>query len=150
MRSSLLVPSALPRILAGQHKGAGRVGRRIDELLCRNLCRNPPIPTRIGGYRVVSFSINSQTTDHGQRCMNTGESCLSNSFVVAWCFLQRRTVTAEAAGSNPPSFTFIYYSAASESNKPVACHNGTMILVQVAFVKTVSEPLELEALEICF
>ena len=68
--------------------------------LCRNLCRNPRIPTHVACSRVVSLGYKwmVRTTSKPHEIASASRS---RSFVVARCFLRQRTVTAEAAGSSP-------------------------------------------------
>jgi hypothetical protein len=55
---------------------------------------------------------------------------------------------ADVLGSNP--IVYFRYSTARESNKEVACHEGRAFLVHLGCVKTVSEPLRLDPMEIGF
>jgi len=69
--------------------------------LCRELCLNPRIPTRVAWHSSVSFAITSGEGKSAQTDMNTSDSCHSDSFGIARRFCRQRTVTAEAAGSSP-------------------------------------------------
>jgi hypothetical protein len=51
--------------------------------LCRNLCRNPPIPARLAGSRVVSLGINRGAGNSHQTRVDIAFPCYSDFFDVA-------------------------------------------------------------------
>ena len=95
-------------------RGGPREGARSrfrTKELCRDLCRNPSIPARIVRVCGLSLGNTREEGNHERTRMNAGAESYLRSFSVARCFLQRRTVTAEAAGSvpsSPPFFSVVW------------------------------------------
>ena len=84
-----------------QGGGAFPWGAAWDPYLCRDLCRNPAIPTHVERSRLMSLALMCGMWDSAQTLMNTAPPHLFVSLSVARLFRQQRTVTAEAAGSSP-------------------------------------------------
>src|SRR3974377_877470 len=73
----------------------------VQGSLCRDLCRNPPIPTHVGRSRTMCLGSNLQSENNHQPRMNRAHSYRAVSFQIVWSLIRQRTVTAEAAGSSP-------------------------------------------------
>ena len=85
--------------------------------LCRDLCRNPAIPTRVVWSRIVSLDSECGAGNSGQTGTNTSSTCRLPSLAVARRFLRQRTVTAEVAGSSPVVPAIFYKSFRTEHRK---------------------------------
>jgi hypothetical protein len=80
------------------------------ENLCRDLCRNPSIPARIGPSHVVSLGIKRVAATSDQTRMNTAPLCYSDFFGVAWSRTGLRFDTVEVWGSSPHVPTISFYT----------------------------------------
>jgi len=81
-------------------QSAGFRADRHNRILCRNLCRNPPILAHIPPVRSVSLRITFEAGNLDRTRMNTGSRCYSRFFGVAPSSTGERFDTVEVRSSS--------------------------------------------------
>ena len=106
------------------HRGPGWARVLVTGSLCRDLCRNPSIPTHLGRCRCGPLGYRCRVGNSGQTRMNTAHPHHSLLLSLIRLLHLQRTVTAEAAGSSPVVPAIHSKEVASTSAKPSRTQKG--------------------------
>ena len=116
--------------------------------LCRNLCRNPAIPTGIWPYHGVSHGHRRGAANMRRTCINTAPRAHSGFLGVAPSRIGARDRTAEVVGSSPTSSTInsIACSRRLSQSRPISSQLNFSASSLVDYLYT-DQPVQCPALQ---